>query len=138
MADSQNLDPTPAVAPPVVWWLRLEGLAVVILSAIFYARLHAQGLANWWLFAALWLVPDLSFFGYLASPRIGSYAYNTMHTYLLPVALVSAGLLFNHPALLPLALISFNHIGLDRLVGYGLKYPAAFGFTHLKKLGKQP
>jgi hypothetical protein len=35
------------------------------------------------------------------------------------------------------ALIWINHIGVDRLLGYGLKYPAGFGWTHLSKLGRQ-
>jgi hypothetical protein len=38
------------------------------------------------------------------------------------------------PALLPYALIWINHIAVDRLLGYGLKYPAGFKFTHLGKL----
>jgi len=124
---------SPPVKPPVVWWLRLEGLAIATLSAIFYARTGA----SWWLFAALWLTPDLSFLGYLTGPRIGSYCYNTVHSYLLPGVLVIAALSLRQPALLRFAIIWFNHIGVDRLLGYGLKYPAGFGFTHLKKLGKQ-
>ena len=39
--------------------------------------------------------------------------------------------------LLPFALIWVNHIGIDRLMGYGLKYPAGFGWTHLGRLGKR-
>jgi len=45
-------------------------------------------------------------------------------------------LLLRRPALVPIALIWMNHIGVDRLLGYGLKYPAGFGWTHLGKLGK--
>ena len=52
---------------PVLWWLRLEGLTVAALSATLYAHVGA----NWWLFAALWQVPDLAMFGYLAGPRWG-------------------------------------------------------------------
>lgn len=122
------------VCPPVTWWLRLEGLAVAVLSVALYAR---NG-ASWWLFAALWLTPDLSFFGYLAGPRIGSYCYNAVHSYLLPVALAIVALSFHEAALLPFALIWFSHIGVDRLLGYGLKYPQAFGLTHLGRLGKRP
>jgi len=29
-----------------------------------------------------------------------------------------------------------NHIGVDRLLGYGLKYTAGFGWTHLGKMGR--
>ncbi len=120
--------PDPAVAPPVVQWLRLEGLAVVALATLLYARSGA----SWWLFAALWLVPDLSMLGYLAGPRRGSYCYNAVHSYILPIALVAAALLFSRSVLIPYALIWFHHIGLDRLLGYGLKYPYSFTQTHLK------
>jgi hypothetical protein len=108
-------------------WLRFEGLAAVILSAILYAHTGA----SWWLFAALWLIPDLSMLGYLVNPRFGSYCYNAVHTYISPIALAAIALILGRPALLPFALIWFNHIGLDRLCGYGLKYPTAFGRTHL-------
>ena len=33
-----------------------------------------------------------------------------------------------------LALIWLVHIGVDRLVGYGLKYPTAFKDTHLQRV----
>lgn len=115
------------VSSPVVWWLRLEGLAVAVLSAILYSRTGA----SWWLFALLWLVPDLAMFGYLAGPRWGSYCYNAAHWYLLPSTLATVALLMPYAALMPFALLWFNHIGVDRLLGYGLKYPSGFGVTHL-------
>jgi hypothetical protein len=37
---------------------------------------------------------------------------------------------------LPLALIWANHIGVDRLLGFGLKYGDGFGFTHLGRVGR--
>jgi hypothetical protein len=114
-----------------VGWLRLEGLAVSALSAILYARTGA----SWWLFAALWLVPDLSMAGYLVSPRWGAYAYNTLHFYLLPGAVSIAALLFHWNAAWPFVLIWFNHIGTDRLLGYGLKSTEGFKYTHLKHPG---
>ena len=125
-----RIHPAPAVAPPVVQWLRLEGLAVVALATFFYARSGA----SWWLFAALWLVPDLSMLGYLRGPRLGSWCYNAVHTYIGPIALTAIALGFDHPALVPYAYIWFHHIGLDRLLGYGLKYPWGFPQTHLKSL----
>jgi hypothetical protein len=42
-----------------------------------------------------------------------------------------------HSGLLPVALIWVNHIGVDRLLGYGLKYADGFGYTHLGMLGKR-
>jgi hypothetical protein len=112
----------------------MEALAVAALSAVLYARTGA----SWWLFAALWLVPDLSMTGYWAGPRWGAHCYNAVHSYLLPVALAISALALHRPAWMPFALIWFNHIGVDRLLGYGLKYPSGFGFTHLSRLGEKP
>ena len=35
---------------------------------------------------------------------------------------------------LPLALVWIAHIGFDRALGYGLKYPSAFADTHLGRI----
>jgi hypothetical protein len=74
--------------------------------------------------------------GYLAGPRWGALCYNAIHSYLLPAGLATVALLLHRNALLPFALIWFNHIGLDRMLGYGLKYPTGFGDTHLGRQGK--
>jgi len=113
--------------------LRLEGLA----AAAFAAALYAYAGASWWLFAAVWLVPDLSMLGYLVSPGFGARIYNAIHSYTTPATLAVCALLLKSPAVMPFALIWVNHIGIDRLLGYGLKYPAGFGWTHLGKLGKR-
>jgi hypothetical protein len=115
--------------------LRLEGLGVVVVTALLYARIGV----SWWLFAALWLVPDLSMLGYLAGSCRGARVYNAMHTYVGPAALgVCAYLLHANVVALAIALIWANHIGVDRLLGYGLKYGDGFGFTHLGRVGKEP
>ena len=41
------------------------------------------------------------------------------------------GVVMASPALQWMALIWAAHIGFDRLLGYGLKYPSAFRATHL-------
>src|ERR1039458_4151989 len=64
----QPPSPAPARSSSVITLLRLEGLAVAAVSAALYARTGA----SWWLFAALWLLPDLSMLGYLASPCWGA------------------------------------------------------------------
>jgi Domain of unknown function (DUF4260) len=120
------------VTAPVRNILRLEGLAVAALSAVLYARTGA----SWWLFAALWLAPDLSMVGYLYRPCWGARIYNAIHSYLAPSTLALMALLLRKEALLPFALIWINHIGVDRLLGYGLKYPDGFKWTHLGRLGK--
>jgi hypothetical protein len=114
--------------------LRLEGLGVAAVAALLYARIGV----SWWLFAALWLVPDLSMLGYLAGPCRGARIYNAAHTYVGPVVLgVCAWLLHANPLAPAIALIWANHIGVDRLLGYGLKYGEGFGFTHLGRVGKE-
>jgi hypothetical protein len=74
--------------------------------------------------------------GYLAGPGWGARIYNAIHSYVTPATLAVCALLLRSPALVPIALIWFNHIGVDRLLGYGLKYPAGFGWTHLGKSGR--
>lgn len=123
-----------AVTGSVSTLLRLEGMVAAGASAVLYARTGA----SWWLFAALWLTPDLSMLAYLKRPCLGARYYNAAHTYLLPGVLGLLGLLLHANALLPFALIWVNHIGVDRLLGYGLKYSDGFAFTHLGRLGKRP
>jgi hypothetical protein len=126
-------DACAAVGAPVRTLLRLEGLA----AAAFAAALYAHTGASWWLFAALWLVPDLSMLGYLVSPGVGARIYNAIHSYTTPATLAVCALLLKSPSVMPYALIWVNHIGVDRLLGYGLKYPAGFGWTHLGRMGKR-
>lgn len=122
-------------APPrgssVLMLLRLEGLAVAAISAAFYARSGA----GWWLFASLWLVPDLSLLGYLGKPCRAARIYNAFHSYFVPGVLGLTALFLHAQSLMPVALIWANHIGVDRLLGYGLKYGDGFGWTHLGLIG---
>ncbi len=121
----------PARASSVTILLRLEGLTVALLTAALYARAGA----SWWLFAALWIAPDLSMLGYLASPCRGARIYNAFHIYLLPGILAFVALLARiQGLLLPIALIWANHIGIDRALGYGFKYAEGFAFTHLGRI----
>jgi hypothetical protein len=129
----EQVSGTGAVTGSVSTLLRLEGLVVAVASALLYARMGA----SWWLFAGLWLAPDLSMLAYLKRPCLGARYYNAAHTYLLPGVLGLLGWLLSANALLPFALIWVNHIGVDRLLGYGLKYSDGFGFTHLGRLGKR-
>ena len=86
---------------------------------------------SWVTFAILFLVPDLSMLGYLAGRRAGAAAYNLGHSYLGPAALGAAGLALHQTSLEWAALIWVAHVGFDRMLGFGLKYPEAFGATHL-------
>ncbi|MFZ2155435.1 MAG: DUF4260 domain-containing protein [Bradyrhizobium sp.] len=112
--------------------LRLEGLALFAGMTLLYALWEG----SWWVYAILFLAPDLSFAGYLAGPRIGAAVYNAAHSYLAPMALMTTGLALPSPLTLSLAMIWLAHIGIDRALGYGLKYSTGFGFTHLGRIGK--
>lgn len=117
-------------APRIV--LRAEGAALLVVAVILYA----QGGGSWWLFAILFLAPDLSLLGYLGSAGTGAVIYNAAHTLIAPALLAVVGLFLSGYILVPLALIWVAHIGFDRLLGYGLKYAAGFGFTHLGHVGR--
>lgn len=112
--------------------LRLEGLCVLIASVACYAKFGA----GWGLFAACFLLPDLSFAGYLSGPRAGAVAYNMAHSSLGAVACLVIGVLTSSSVLIPAGLIWCAHIGFDRTLGYGLKYSQGFGFTHLGLIGR--
>ncbi len=112
--------------------LRLEGLFVLIAACAAYARTGG----DWWLFAILFLAPDLSMLGYLAGRRAGAALYNLAHWYLLPLAAIGWGVFGQTPLALEIGLIWMAHIGFDRFLGYGLKYADGFGATHLGLKGK--
>lgn len=107
--------------------LRLEGLAVFTAATAAYFLLGAPI----WLFVLLALAPDIGMLGYLAGSGFGSRLYNTFHTYLGPLALGIVGVFVGTPSMTWIALIWAAHIGMDRAVGYGLKYPSGFKHTHL-------
>jgi hypothetical protein len=120
--------PATLLSPRVL--VRLEGLVALAAAVFFYSWLGG----NWVIFAVLFLAPDLSMVGYVAGPRPGAATYNLMHTYLAPAAIAGLGLVTRHPWVIFVALILLAHIGFDRLLGYGLKYPSAFKDTHLERL----
>jgi hypothetical protein len=111
--------------------LRLEGAALALAALFLYYRLGG----NWWLFAALILVPDISFAAYFLGTRPGAIVYNAMHVLFVPVALGVAGFLLPSFDLISIALIWVTHIGADRALGFGLKYGAGASFTHLGRIG---
>ena len=113
--------------------LRLEGLTLFGGMVLLYWMWGG----SWWLFVILFLAPDLSFVAYLSDPRTGAIVYNAAHSYMAPVALLTAGFAAGEPLTLSLSMIWLAHIGIDRALGYGLKYQVGFGFTHLGRIGKR-
>ena len=132
MADTATPEPTCAVTGGVKTLLRLEGLTLFAGMTLLYAVWGGY----WWIYAVLFLAPDLSFVAYLSGPRVGAIVYNTAHSYMVPVALLTTGFALPSPLVLSIAMIWMAHIGIDRALGFGLKYSAGFGFTHLGRIGK--
>jgi hypothetical protein len=65
---------------------------------------------------------------------VGAAIYNAAHTYLAPGALVGLWLLTAEVEVLRIAAVWTAHIGLDRLLGYGLKDATEFKHTHLNRV----
>jgi len=110
--------------------LRIEAAVALVFSIVLYR--HVGG--TWPRFALLLLVPDLSIIGYAVTVRLGTALYNTVHTFTGPLLLAGYAILGARAELLPYVLIWTAHIGMDRLLGYGLKYPTRFQDTHLQHL----
>lgn len=110
--------------------LHVEGLAVLAGALALYFDAGY----GWVALVLLFFAPDLSMLGYAAGPRIGSLTYDVVHTYALPVALGVVGVLGVTDWAIQVSLIWGAHIGMDRLIGYGLKYPTCFQDTHLQRV----
>ncbi len=118
---------THTMTPSMSRTLRAEG-AAIFLAALWAFQMSG---ASWWLFAALILAPDLAMLGYLAGPRIGAICYNLIHSYTPVLAIGAILYALGSPLALPLTAILVAHIGIDRAMGYGLKYTSGFKDTHL-------
>jgi hypothetical protein len=110
--------------------LRLEGLILLIGAILLYIQQQGSGL----MFILLLFVPDASMIGYLRNPQLGSMTYNAVHSYLLPALFMLIAVIGGSALGVQIALIWFAHIGMDRTLGYGLKYATAFKDTHMGKL----
>ena len=110
--------------------LKMEGLALLIGALVFY---DAYG-GSWLLFAALLLSFDLSMVGYLINTRWGSITYNAGHSTISPALLAILSVTQDWSLGISIAIIWFAHIGLDRMLGFGLKYAGSFKETHLNRV----
>lgn len=110
--------------------LQVEGAAIAALALLAYGQTGF----GWGAAALLALAPDLFMLGYLGGARRGAALYNLGHSYLMPLALWGAADLLGAPAAQAVALIWVAHIGVDRALGYGLKYRDGFKSTHLGRV----
>jgi hypothetical protein len=109
--------------------LHCEGLALCAAAILIYG---ATG-GRWLWFAVFFLAPDLAMIGYAAGPRIGAWCYNAAHTLVVPLVGALVAWRFE-PAVVPAAALWIAHIGADRALGYGLKYPTAFRESHFDRV----
>jgi Domain of unknown function (DUF4260) len=114
-------------------WLRAEGAATLAAGLAGFLFLGLP----WWAFAILLLVPDISAVGYLRSPRVGAIVYNVAHDLATGVIVAGLGLAIGSVPLAAAGAVLVAHSGMDRLAGYGLKYPDAFKHTHLGWIGRR-
>lgn len=107
--------------------LKTEHLALFILG--FFLFLNSE--MPWYIFVGGMIAVDLFMIGYLINPKIGAIVYNLGHNYILVAILFILGLMLKNDALYFAGIVSLTHISLDRMLGFGLKYPDHFQHTHL-------
>ena len=113
-------------------WLRVEGLAIAGAALAVFTTTGQP----WWLVLALFLVPDLSILGYLAGPKVGAWVYNLAHTAPLPLTLLAAAAVWDSRALTVAGAVGLFHLGVDRVLGYGVKHDHDPAVTHLGAKGE--
>lgn len=122
-----------ATTPWVRRWLRAEGVAAFVGGILAWVWLGGHPV---WLIALI-LVPDVAMAGYLRGPHVGAIAYNLAHNWASAAAVASLGLLLQVQGLVLAGVLLAAHTGMDRGLGYGLKYPTAFQDTHLGRIGRR-
>ncbi len=88
----------------------------------------------WWWFLVFLFAPDLSMVGYLRNPQVGAFNYNFVHHKGVAVIVIIVGALIGNPLVQAMGIILFGHSSMDRIFGFGLKYPDSFQHTHLGML----
>ncbi|MEX0966363.1 MAG: DUF4260 domain-containing protein [Bacteroidia bacterium] len=111
--------------------LKLEELAMFGLAFYLFTTLPLE----WWWFLVLLLLPDAGMIGYAINPRAGAITYNLFHHKGIAILLYGAGVALHEEWLQAAGLIMFGHASMDRIFGFGLKFPDSFKNTHLGKIG---
>jgi hypothetical protein len=132
MTDHGTID-LDATTPWVRRWLRAEGIVAFAGGAAAWVALGAP----WPWFVVLLLAPDVSMVGYLRGPHPGAIAYNVAHNWATGGLVIGLGLVLNLPGLALAGVLLVAHTGMDRALGYGLKYPTSFQDTHLGRIGRR-
>jgi hypothetical protein len=110
--------------------LHAEGAAAFAVGALLYFQAGGDAI----LFLPLLLLPDAGLLGYLRDARIGAFTYNLVHNWAVGLGVLGAGMLLGSNALSLAGAVLIAHVGMDRAVGYGLKYATGFKVTHLQRV----
>src|SRR6478735_1012256 len=100
-------------------------LAAII--ALYFLPVHLY----WWLWIILFLLPDVSMLGYLANAQMGALSYNLFHHKGIALIIIATGFFTGILWIEVAGIVLFGHSSMDRIMGYGLKYPDSFKHTHL-------
>ena len=113
--------------------LILEELGLVAGSMILFSlTTHFE----WWIYALLFFIPDISFAAYLINTKIGSAVYNIFHHKGMMIALIVTGYYAELEWILTVGIVFLGHAAFDRIFGYGLKFSDDFKHTHLGRIGE--
>ncbi|MBE6011596.1 MAG: DUF4260 family protein [Lachnospiraceae bacterium] len=86
------------------------------------------------LFIVLFFLPDAAIIFYKINDKIGSFAYNLIHTHSIPLALLIINYIFLNTLLLhSVCIIWLSHIAMDRFLGFVLKYKD-FKDIHMQRI----
>ncbi|MCG7622916.1 DUF4260 domain-containing protein [Epibacterium sp. Ofav1-8] len=124
--------PTPQ--PGALRWQKAEGAVICAAGLWLYAG--AEAVLPIWGAVLVFFAPDLSFLGYLFGRRVGAICYNLVHVYAAAIVTLVLAHLWQAPLGWELGALWLAHCGLDRMLGYGLKTPQGFEFTHLGRIGR--
>ena len=111
--------------------LQLEG-AAVFASSVWLYFFEVEG--SWVLFLLLLLAPDISMVGFLKDAKLGGITYDLAHNYIIAAAVIVGGAVADKDVITSLGLILSAHVGMDRSLTYGLKYPTHFKHTHMQRI----
>jgi hypothetical protein len=114
----------------VRFWLHAEGLAAFLAGTLLYFQAGGDAL----LFLPALLLPDVGLLGYLRGARLGALTYDLIHNWAVGLAVLGAGIALGSSPLWLAGAILIAHVGMDRAVGYGLKYREGAKVTHLQRV----
>ncbi len=110
--------------------LKIEELAQFLFGIFLFSQLDYA----WWWFPVLLLTPDIGMLGYLVNTQVGAFTYNFFHHKAMAIMVLLIGYYLSNDLVALIGIILFSHSAMDRIFGYGLKYPDHFKHTHLGNL----